>query len=417
VRGIGLYLLHKGEKNHAGANDPFIDCFSRNVLIIMYIERISCRISPVIAALIIITFVMCTGGVFASFVTMPGADTGLVAGSTLANTGWQLVSFNSENSQVPVTTDSKITLKFNGDGSMGGSGGINHYFGSFTQNGNSITFGPVGCTEMAGPQALMDQESTYFILLDSTRSFQVSKSTLELSDATGRVVLVFRSDNSGSSNGPAVKNPATVLPGTEWQLSSYSDGTTVVTGQDIRTITMKFDDSGNISGFSGVNSYFGSYRLDSDAISIGPLASTKMAGPESLMTLEQLYFNLLNSATGVSLSGDSLSLTNNGGNVILTFEQKTTASQGRYTAFIPTGTSHSAVPQATGGQSLTTIKDRFSKTGSWIGSTGGVPVKWAQQGKGTVTIPVTGKNQRPFTMPRINDSIIAPVTYPGGPLL
>ena len=369
-----------------------------------------------IAALIIITFVMCTGGVFASFVTIPGADTGLVAGSTLANTGWQLVSFNSENSQVPVATDSKITLKFNGDGSMGGSGGINHYFGSFTQNGNSITFGPVGCTEMAGPEPLMDQESTYFILLDSTRSFQASKSTLEFSDATGLVVLVFRSDNSGSSNGPAVKNPATVLPGTEWQLSSYSDGTAVVSGQDIQTITMKFDDSGNISGFSGVNSYFGSYRLDSDAISIGPLASTKMAGPESLMTLERLYFNLLNSATGVSLSGDSLSLTNNGGNVVLTFEQKTTVSKDSYTAVILPVKSHVVKPPAAGGHSLTVTTDRFYKSGSWIGSTGGVPIIPVKPGKDIVIIPTTGKTQRPSFMPRFNDSIIPPMTYPGGPL-
>ncbi|MEI7434154.1 MAG: META domain-containing protein [Methanomicrobiales archaeon] len=404
-------------KKPAGANDPFIDCISRNVMITMQIKMTSYRILPVIAATIIIMCVVCTGGAFAAFITIPGAETGQVADSTLANTGWQLVSYTSGNAQVPVATGSKITLKFNGDGSIGGSGGINLYFGSYTQNGNSITFGPLGCTEMAGPEPLMDQESRYFSLLDSTRTSHATESTLELSDASDRIVLVFRSDNSGSSNGPAVKNPATVLPGTEWQLSSYSDGTTVVSGQDIRTITMKFNDAGNLSGFGGVNSYFGSYTLDGEAISIGPLASTKMAGPEPLMTLESTYLNLLNSVTGVTIAGDSLSLADNEGNIVVTFEPKTTAQQGRYTAFIPTGTSHSFVPPATGGQFLTTIKDRFSKTGSWIGSTGRVPVKWAQQGKGTVTVPVTGKNQRPLTMPRINDSVIAPVTYPGGPLL
>ena len=49
----------------------------------MMIEQITCRISPVIAAFIIITCVMCTGGAFASFVTIPGAETGQVAGNTL----------------------------------------------------------------------------------------------------------------------------------------------------------------------------------------------------------------------------------------------------------------------------------------------------------------------------------------------
>ena len=382
----------------------------------MHIERISCRISPVIAALIIITFVMCTGGAFASFVTIPGADTGPVTGNTLASTGWQLVSYNNENSQVPVATGSKITLKFNEDGSTGGSGGINLYFGSFTQNGNSITFGPIGSTEMAGPQPLMDQESTYFSLLDSARTYYATESTLQLSDATGRVTLVFRSDNSGSSNGPAVEDPATVLPGTEWQLSSYSDGVTTVSGQDIRTITLKFDDPGNISGFGGVNSYFGTCTMDGNTISIGPLGSTKMAGPESLMTLEQLYFNLLSSATGVSLSGDSLSLTNNEGTAVLNFESKTTASQYSYPAIILPGKSHFVVPPANGGHSQTTITNRFYKNVSWTGSTGGLPVNPVQPGKGIVSIPATVKNQRPSTMPRFNDSIIPPVTYPGGPL-
>lgn len=382
----------------------------------MHIERIPCRISPVVAGLIIITFVICTGGASASFVTIPGADTGLVAGNTLANTGWQLVSYNIGTVQVPVAAGSKITLKFNEDSSIGGSGGINLYFGSFIQNGNLITFGPVGCTEMAGPQALMDQESTYFSLLDTTRSYSATASTLELSDATGRVTLVFRSDNSGNSNGPAVENPATVLPGTEWQLSSYSDGVTTVSGQDIRTITLKFDDPGTISGFGGVNNYFGTCTMDGTTISIGPLGSTKMAGPELLMTLEQLYFNLLNSATGVSLSGDSLSLTNNEGTAVLNFESKVTASQDRYTAIILPGKSHAVIPLATGGHSLTTITNRFNKNGNWTGFTGELPGKLVQPGKSNVNIPATGKNQRPFTMPRLNDSIIPPVTYPGGPL-
>ena len=382
----------------------------------MKIEQITCRISPVIAAFIIITCVMCTGGAFASFITIPGAETGQGAGSTLTETGWQLVSYNSGTVQVPVAAGSKITLKFNEDGSIGGSGSINLYFGSFTQNGNSVTFGPLGCTEMAGPVPLMDQESTYFRLLGSTRTSHATGSILELSDATGHVALVFRSDNSGSSNSPAIRNPASIVPGTEWQLSSYSDGVTTVSGRDVRTITLKFDGSGNISGFGGVNNYFGTCTMDGTTISIGPVGSTKMAGSGSLMTLEQLYFNLLNSATGVGLSDDSLSLTNNEGKVVLTFEPKTTASQDRYTAIILPRKPHVVVPLATGGHSQTTITSRLNKNGNWTGSTGVLPVKLVQPGKGIVSIPATGNNQRPSTMPRFNDTIIPPVTYPGGPL-
>ncbi len=134
-----------------------------------------------------------------------------------------------------------------------------------------------------------------------------------------------------------------MLPGTEWQLSSYSDGNAVVSGTDIRTITLKFNSKGNLSGFSGVNTYFGGCNLEGNAISVGPLASTKMAGPTTLMELETVYLNLLGSATGASIAGDSLSLTDNQGKVILLFGPKNTVPQGRYTALFPPGTSHTKV--------------------------------------------------------------------------
>jgi heat shock protein HslJ len=358
---------------------------------------------------------LCTSGVYASFLTIPGAGTSWILDSSLANTEWQLVSYDNGNTLVPVATGSEITLKFNNDGSIGGSGGINLYFGPYTQTGTTITFGTLGSTEMAGPEPLMDQESTYYRLLDSVRSFHSDGNTIKLSDETGHVLLAFKAENAGNSNGSADKNPVAGLPGTEWKLSSYSDDNAVVSGQDVSTISLKFDDTGSLSGFGGVNSYFGSYNLDGNAISIGPLGSTKMAGPEPLMALEIVYFNLLDSVTGISLAGDSLSLTDNSGNVILLFGQKNKAPQGRYTALFPPGTSHTIVPPSTGEPALVVIKDRFHNAYNWSSSTTGSPTKLVRPGKGIVTIPATGTTQRPSTMPRYSDSIIPPETYPGGP--
>jgi len=372
--------------------------------------------SLAIAAFTLFACIICTGGVFASFISVSGAGIAQATDSSLTGTDWQLVSIDSGYSQVPVVTGSKITLKFNNDLSVGGSGGINRYFGSYTQNGYAITFGPMGCTEMAGPEPLMDQESTYFRLLDSVRSFHIAGSTLELSDATGRTVLKFRSDKTGNIHGPAGKDPATVLPGTEWQLSSYSDGTAVVSGTDTRTITLKFDRKGDISGFSGVNTYFGSCNLDGNVISVGPLGSTKMAGPTTLMELETVYLNLLGSVTEATIAGDSLSLADKDGTVVLVFVQKKDPSQGRFSVFFPPGESPAVHFPGIGRPSTTTFIDPFQNTRNMSSSTGKFPWYLVQPGRGTFTNTTVGNHQRPAFMPRFNDSITPPISYPGGPL-
>jgi heat shock protein HslJ len=381
----------------------------------MQIKRISYRRLTVIAAFMIFICAVCTTGSFASFITLQGFGTSRVSDNALANTEWHLVTYNNGNTQAPLETDSEITLKFNEDNSIGGSGGINLYFGSYTQTGDRITFGTIGCTEMAGPQPLMDQESTYFRLIDSVRSFRNAGDSLELSDATGRVLLVFKADNSGNTDSSTGKNPATALPGTGWQLSSYSYHEAVVSGTEVSTITLVFNDPGNLNGFGGVNSYFGSYNLNGNAISIGPIGSTKMAGPQPLMELETKYFNLLESATGVSITSNSLSLTDNNGKTLLTFVPENTKPEGRYTTFLPAGSSHHIAHQGTGGRNVTVITDRFHKTYNGNSLTTASPGRQLYPGNRIVTFPATGTKQRPSAMPRLNDSITAPVSYPGGP--
>ncbi|MCU0630069.1 MAG: META domain-containing protein [Methanoregulaceae archaeon] len=412
---MGL-INYNGAEPPAGANDPFIDCFSRNVLVTMQIKRIPYRRLPVIAAFIVFMCAGCTTGAFASFITIKGPVSSQISDFSLRNTEWHLVSYDNENSITPVEAGSAITLKFNKDDTISGSGGINLYFGSYKQTGSRVTFGTIGSTEMAGPEPLMDQESSYFRLLDSVRSFHFADSTLELSDVTGRVLLTFNADNSGNTDNSAGKNPVNVLPGTEWQLSSYSYDNAVVSVPDISTITLKFDGAGNLSGFGGVNSYFGSYNLEAGTFSIGLLGSTKMAGPGPLMALETVYFNLLGSATGARVNGNILSMTDNSGNIILTFQQKNTVSQGRYTALLAPGASNSVSEPISGGLTAKAIKDRLHKTYNRSGSTAGSQTKLLYPGNGIVTIPSTGNKNTPSTMPRLNDSIIPPVTYPGGPL-
>lgn len=72
-------------------------------------------------------------------------------------------------------------------------------------------------------------------------------------------------------------------------------------------ITLSFEGE-KIYGFSGVNRYFGSFKLDGNKIEISNLAMTKMAGSPEAMRAEQAYLDLLNKAVKFEILKDNLIL-------------------------------------------------------------------------------------------------------------
>lgn len=110
------------------------------------------------------------------------------------------------------------------------------------------------------------------------------------------------------------------LQGTAWRLQAWSvssiDPATI-------TITLEFAD-GQISGSSGVNTYSGPYKTNSDGtFSTGNLAVTEIGGPEPAMRAERAYLNLLGNARSYEIADDSLTLFDDGGNESLIFERTT----------------------------------------------------------------------------------------------
>ena len=76
-----------------------------------------------------------------------------------------------------------------------------------------------------------------------------------------------------------------------------------------RRPTLQLDaDSGQVSGFAGVNRFGGSYELGADHLSFGALAATRMAGPPGLMAAEQIYLEALSRVDGWRMRDDRLEL-------------------------------------------------------------------------------------------------------------
>jgi heat shock protein HslJ len=106
----------------------------------------------------------------------------------LAGTAWQVISYNNgKEAVVSVTIGTEITAAFADDGTAAGSGSCNDYSGSYEINGGGISIGLLGSTQNAcgQPKGVMEQESLYLGALQSTTTWQVRGTTLELRDDGG----------------------------------------------------------------------------------------------------------------------------------------------------------------------------------------------------------------------------------------
>ncbi|MFL0353369.1 META domain-containing protein [Xanthomarina sp. GH4-25] len=77
-------------------------------------------------------------------------------------------------------------------------------------------------------------------------------------------------------------------------------------------LTLQFDNiTKTVSGFSGCNRFTGNYKLDGNSITLGPLASTRMACKGSENTIEQKMLQALSQVNVIRFENQELILSNN----------------------------------------------------------------------------------------------------------
>ena len=105
---------------------------------------------------------------------------------------WKLKSYGTTDNLQPVLGNANITLQFSSsDKEINGSGGCNHYFGSYTIKSNcELKISGLGATEMAClDSALMQQEQEYFDLLQNAGKIEAKDGELRIT--CGNEVLVY----------------------------------------------------------------------------------------------------------------------------------------------------------------------------------------------------------------------------------
>ena len=129
-------------------------------------------------------------------ITMLGTGCATVTNEPLEGTTWVLVSYGDPSDPQVALEDVEVTAVFSresetGPGELNGFAGCNTYFGSFETDGNELTIGDMGSTEMACEEGIMDQEAQYLSALAAANSYSIEGSQLEISYDGGAEVLNF----------------------------------------------------------------------------------------------------------------------------------------------------------------------------------------------------------------------------------
>ena len=199
------------------------------------------------------------------------------------------------NGAAPVD-ETSVTLFFGEDNKAGGNASCNTYSGTYKVTGSSLTFEQMMSTMMACEPAINEQEQSYLKVLGETKSYEVTGGNLTLKDASGNALAVF-----------APYQPST-LEGS-WQAIAINNGKqAVVSVMNGTTVTAIFGSDGTLTGNDGCNNYNGTYTTDGDKITIGPVATTRMACEQAVMDQETAYLNALAKAATYTLGKDSLEL-------------------------------------------------------------------------------------------------------------
>ena len=189
-----------------------------------------------------------------------------------------------------LNSNDKITITFNPDGTFGGQAPVNGFGGTYTVDGNSIMFGEIIQTLIAGSEADMKAEAEFLSALKDAAHWQIAEDKLILSDTDDKILFIFTASIIGEWDG--------------------ADGTSIT-----------FDSDGTVKGHAQINSFGGNYVVFGDSLVFENLIMTEMAGPESEMKAEGEFISALNNAAGFEIYGNLLVLYDSEGKTLLTFER------------------------------------------------------------------------------------------------
>jgi heat shock protein HslJ len=130
-----------------------------------------------------------------------------------------------------------------------------------------------------------------------------------------------KADSATPDSAPLVVEEDSGLTSGEWSLVALA-GQAAPLGAGDRPATIVFTPGTNrVAGFSGCNRAAGSYEMDGNRLTFGPMIMTRMACDKG-MELEQRYATTMDSTRSYRLTADTLELMDAANTVIARFERR-----------------------------------------------------------------------------------------------
>ncbi len=130
------------------------------------------------------------------------------------------------------------------------------------------------------------------------------------------LLSVFHMVQSGA-NEQAGLAPAGLV-NTYWRLVEL-EGQPVKTAEGQREMKFTLREENRVTGYGGCNSFFGSYSHDASALTFSQLAATRKFCADT-MDRESLFMKALSHAATYKLTGQTLQLFDDGGQVLASLE-------------------------------------------------------------------------------------------------
>ena len=225
---------------------------------------------------------------------VPAKTAGGSMPTPIDGSAWRLMQLPGTQSAALAKLDRPVTVRFD-SGRLSGFAGCNNFSGSYTLDGDQLNIGPVASTQMACPEPGSSIETAFHKALSGTLRYRIDGDDLTLTGASG-TSLRFQQE------------PAPQLSGVNWKVTSFNNNRHAVVGViGTSSITMSFKD-GQVSGSAGCNNFHGTYATEGSKVQFGPLATTRRACEEPLMTQEREFLAALASAVTWSIDGNVLDM-------------------------------------------------------------------------------------------------------------
>lgn len=115
---------------------------------------------------------------------------------------------------------------------------------------------------------------------------------------------------------------------TTWQLEQVGGNPVDLSGLDRKPYLELIASDRHVQGFSGCNSFFGSYALEGENLALGPLSATRRYCQEAAR-LEQVFMQILSGAAAWRMDGNRLELLDDQGRGLAGFRAVGTAAEDR----------------------------------------------------------------------------------------